>query len=176
MTPSGDHPRSGSILHAGCGADALPEWLTHFSEVRLDIDPRCEPDICASMTDLGDIGPFDAVYCSHALEHLAPHDVAVALGEFRRVLNPGGAVVAIVPDLEDVRPTEDVLYESAAGPVAGLDIYYGMRRYLAEFPHMAHRTGFVAATLAKALTDAGFARVGAQRLPHYNLLGTGVAP
>jgi ubiquinone/menaquinone biosynthesis C-methylase UbiE len=137
---------------------------------------RCTPDVVASMTDMGDIGPFDAAYCSHALEHLAPHDLCVALAEFRRVLRSGGALVVIVPDLEDVRPTEDVLYESAAGPVCGLDIFYGMRRYLAEFPHMAHRNGFVADTLRSALQSAGFVQVGAQRLPHFNLLGTALSP
>lgn len=176
MSATPDPSGSGSLLHAGCGGDALPDWLAHFAEVRLDIDPRCKPDIVASMTDMGEIGPFDAAYCSHALEHLAPHDVGLALGEFRRVLKPGAALVVIVPDLEDVRPTEEVLYESPAGPVCGLDIFYGMRRYLAEYPHMAHRTGFVAATLSQALAYAGFERVGAQRLPHFNLLGTGTCP
>lgn len=128
------------------------------------------------MTDMGDIGPFDAAYCSHALEHLPPHDVARALSEFRRVLKPGAALIVVVPDLQGIEPTEAVVYESAAGPIAGLDMYYGLRSALAEYPHMAHRTGFVAATLAKALADAGLEQVGSQRLPHHNLLGTGVAP
>lgn len=143
--------------------------------MRLDIEPLAEPDIVASMTDMGDIGPFSAVYSSHCLEHLAPHDVAVALGEMKRVLGPGGAVIIIVPDLEDVRPTEDVLYESDAGPVTGLDMIYGLRSALPHLPHMAHRTGFVAATLRSALEAAGFTDVRTERAADYNLIGTGRA-
>lgn len=171
-----DEIPSGLILHAGCGADPLPEWLSHFKEVRLDIDPRCGPHIQACMTDMGEIGPFDAAYCSHALEHLPPYGVAKALGEFKRVLRPGGALIVIVPDLEDVRPTAEVVYESAAGPVTGLDMFYGLASALEEYPHMAHRTGFVAEALAGALAKAGFADVKASRLNNFNLLGTGTRP
>jgi len=122
-TPPEAQTLPGAILHVGCGHEPLPPWFQGAVETRLDIDPRCEPDVVASMTDLGDIGPFDVVFSSHSLEHLAPHDVGVALGEFRRVLKPGGRLVVIVPDLEDVRPTEDVLYVSPAGPIAGIDMY-----------------------------------------------------
>lgn len=161
----------GAVLHVGCGHEPLPSWIEASSETRLDIDPRCEPDVVASMTDLGGIGPFDTVFSSHSLEHLAPHDVAVALAEFRRVLKPGGRLVVIVPDLQDVRPTEDVLYVSPAGPVAGIDMYYGLRAALEAQPYMAHRTGFVAETLQGALDRAGFDVALTQRLPDYNLLG-----
>jgi len=164
-----------TVLHVGCGREPLPAWLGALREVRLDIEPLAEPDIVASMTDMGEIGPFSAVYSAHCLEHLAPHDVGVALAEMRRVLAPGGAVVIVVPDLEDVRPTEDVLYESAAGPVTGLDMIYGLRSALPHLPHMAHRTGFVSATLRAALEAAGFADVRTERAPDFNLIATGRA-
>ena len=79
-----------------------------------------------------------------------------------------------VPDLEDVRPTEDVMYVSPAGPITGLDMMYGYRPLLASMPYMAHHTGFVSATLEKALKDAGFSKVSTKRIPSYNLLGVGV--
>lgn len=123
------------------------------------------------MTDMGDIGPFDAIYCSHALEHLYPHDVATALSEFRRVLRPGGKVMVIVPDLEGVEATDEPLFVSPSGPITGRDMIYGLARYVAATPYMAHRTGFVRETLAKALQDAGFARFDARRLGDYNLFG-----
>lgn len=161
----------GSVLHVGCGFEALPVWLGGLAETRLDIDPRCEPDVVATMTALGDIGPFDVVYSSHSLEHLAPHDVGVALGEFRRVLREGGALVVAVPDLEDARPTEDVLFVSPAGPITGLDLFYGFRSALEAQPYMAHRTGFVRDTLMEAFDSAGFSAAKVERQSNYNLVG-----
>jgi hypothetical protein len=71
-----------TVLIAGCG-DEGRQWTDQgWSVVRLDIDPRTEPDIVASMTDLGDIGPYDAVACNNALEHLYPHEVNNALRSF----------------------------------------------------------------------------------------------
>jgi hypothetical protein len=163
------------ILHAGCGFEHLPFWLKG-EETKLDINSRVAPDIVASMTDMGDIGPFNTVYCSHALEHLFPHDVPVALSEFFRVLVPLGLVLIFVPDLEDVRPTDDILYESDAGPIAGLDLFYGHRAQLEGSPWMAHHTGFIKATLREALEDAGFGNILVQRLTGWNLMGVGSKP
>ncbi len=161
----------GVILHAGCGNTPLPDVLNGLREVRLDIDPRCKPDIVANLTDLGDIGPFDVIYCSHCLEHFYPHEVPKVLSEFKRVLKPGGMCNIFVPDLEDVPPTEDILYESEAGPICGLDMYYGYRRYTDINPYMAHHTGFIQKTLEKVLKQAGFAYVTTHRTKTYDLLG-----
>lgn len=132
-----------------------------------------EPEILASMTDMGEIGEYEALFCCHALEHLYPHEVQIALREFYRVLKSDGAAVIFVPDLEDVRPTEEVLMVSPAGPIAGLDMFFGHRPQLAGRPHMAHHTGFVSETLEAALTEAGFSRVTIKRCHNYNLMGVG---
>ena len=163
-----------SVLHVGCGRNPLPSWLTGHDEVRLDIDPDVEPDVVASMVDMGEIGPFDVLYTSHALEHLYPHEVSRALREFLRVLKPSGLAVVVVPNLDGVKPDEEVLYDSEAGPVCGLDMYYGMARLVEHNPHMAHHCGFVPATLGKAMLDAGFARVETRVLVGYTLMGAGV--
>ena len=163
------------ILHAGCGGEHLPDWLAG-EEVRLDIDPECGPDIVASLTDMGEIGSFDAIYCSHTLEHLYPHHVPLALDEFLRVLRHGGVAIVIVPDLEAVRPTEEVLYESRVGPIAGLDLFYGYRPWLQDNPYMAHHTGFVADTLWAALAAVGFQNIRTERMSGWNLMGVGLKP
>ncbi len=152
----------------------MPAWLDGAEEVRLDIDPDCTPHIVASMTQMGEIGPYDAIYCSHALEHLYPHQVDQALGEFRRVLKPGGSAMIFVPDLEDVRPTEEVLYDSPSGPICGRDMYYGLARYVEASPHMAHHSGFVRETLKKTLRGAGFEVAEVRRLSGYNLFALAV--
>lgn len=164
-----------SVLHVGCGHTPLPAWFAHFDEVRLDIDPSCNPDIVAGMTDMGQIGPFDALYCSNALEHLYPHEVPIALSEFRRVLKPGGAMVLFVPDLEGVSATDDVLYESPCGPITGLDMIYGKISYLQDAPYMAHHTGFVKETFARTLSAAGLSGVTVLQIPERNLMGSGLA-
>ncbi len=146
-------------MHAGCGHET--ELPPHFGfgrceSVRLDIDPAVKPDIVASLIDMGDIGPFDAAFCSHALEHLYPYEVSVALAELYRVLRPGGHAVLIVPDLEGVLPNEDVVYVCPSGPICGLDMYYGCAGAMRENPWMAHHSGFVADTLKRACDAAGF--------------------
>lgn len=161
----------GSLLHVGCGYDSMPEWaIGKYAEVRLDISPETQPDIVASMVEMGEIGEYECINCSHALEHLSPHDVPVALSEFLRVLKPRGFAVIAVPDLEDVKATEEILFEAPCGPIAGLDLIYGYRKALPTQPYMAHRTGFTQRTLHEALMGAGFANVVVQRMPHYNLL------
>ena len=126
------------------------------------------------MTDMGEIGQFDRVFCQHALEHLYQYEVSTALSEFRRVLKPGGTAMVFVPDLEDVKATEEILLESPAGPIAGLDLIYGYRKVLKECPYMAHKTGFMQDTLFQAFTEAGFTKVYTKRMGNYNLLGVGL--
>lgn len=171
--PESSEPRS--VLIAGSGPERMPEWeQNNFKPFYLDIEPRNNPDILADMCEMGEIGPFDIVFCCHALEHLYPHQVYWALTEFKRVLKPGGIAVILVPDLEDVKPTEDPLDYPEAGPICGLHLFYGDSRQIAEFPHMAHHSGFVKETLAKALRIAGFDACKTERMTHYNLLGVGL--
>lgn len=164
-----------TMLVPGSGPDLLPEWEQRgYKVVRLDVEPRNNPDVVASMTAMGEIGPYDLIYCCHALEHLYPHEVYQALCEFKRVLKPGGVAVVVVPDLEDVRPTEDPLPDFPEGTkLCGLHLYYGDFTQIPEFPYMAHHSGFVAETLEHALDAAGF-KGQTCRMEHYNLIGIGV--
>jgi SAM-dependent methyltransferase len=161
-----------TVLHVGCGREQMPDFLDGYKEIRLDIDPSVNPDIVADLTDLGDIGPFDVIFGSHVLEHLYPHDGRKAMSEFHRVLKPRGIVVMIVPNLANIRPTRDVVYDSPAGPITGLDMYYGKESFVEMNPYMAHKTGFVPETLEQMFD--GFAAKNVRELSGYNLIGTGV--
>lgn len=164
-----------TILHAGCGKRNLPQHpLFEGKEIRLDIDPDAEPDIVAPIQDLGDIGPFDAVYTSHCLEHVHWDDAEKALREFHRVLNPGGFAMMMVPDLTGIQPTEDEVYKTHSGmSITGLDMFYGYRGYTSGNPYMRHQCGFVPATLKAMMERAGFGHVMTHSVL-WNLIATGV--
>ncbi len=166
----------GTLLHPGCGFEPLPEWLNGAVETRLDIDEDCKPDIVASITDMGEIGEFDLIYTSHTLEHLYQYDVEKALKEFHRVLKSGGMAFIMVPDVEGVTCNNDTLYVSQAGPICGLDLYYGLTSYVQQNPYYAHHTAFVKETMESQLKAAGFDVVTVKRLPDYNLMGVGKKP
>ena len=169
------------VLHVGCGESRVYDRHPHFQpgewqEVRLDIDPAVKPDVLGDITDMGAVadGSFDALYSSHNLEHVYPHQVTVALAEFRRVLKPEGFALVLVPDLKSVARSvvddklEDPLYTSAAGPITPLDVLYGFRPSLARGQlYMAHKTGFTAKTLANAMARSGFPTVSCVTVEKY---------
>lgn len=171
-----ERPRAAServVLHVGCGKpnpDALHETFRtpDWRELRLDIDPEVGADIVASIVDMAPVRSetVDAVWSSHNLEHVYPHEVRLVLREFRRVLRPGGFALVSVPNLQYLANAlakgrlEDPLFDTQAGPVTPLDMLYGNTRWLAEGNEfMAHRTGFTARTMSQKLRDAGFAEV-----------------
>ena len=133
------------------------------------------------MTDMSGVetGSMDAIFSSHNIEHLYPHEVPVALSEFKRVLKPDGFVVITCPDLRSVCAliAKDKLTEAAytapAGPIAPLDILYGHRPAMARGNlFMAHRCGFTERVLSGTLQSAGFAVVGTLargRAPFFDL-------
>ena len=168
------------FLHVGCGHKHKDRTTRGFNtegwaEVRLDIDPQVEPDVVGSMTDMSAVADasVDAVYSSHNIEHLYPHEVPLALGEFFRVLRPDGFLVITCPDLQSVCALVaqdkllDPAYISPAGPIAPLDILYGLRSALAAGNlYMAHRCGFTKQTLINALLGAGFPSIASKRRVH----------
>ena len=153
------------LLHVGCGPKRKNATTRGFhsplwAETRLDIDPSVQPDVVGTMTDMAAVasGVMDAVFSSHNIEHLYPHEVPVALAEFRRVLADDGFAVITCPDLQSVcelvaqdRLTEPA-YTAPAGPIAPLDILYGHRAAMARGNlYMAHRCGFTSRVLAATL-------------------------
>ena len=171
--PEGKMP----VLHIGCGPYSphkLPEIFRDgkWHEVRLDIDPSVNPDIVASMTDMSMVptGSMGAIFSSHNIEHLYPHQVPIAFKEFLRVLRPGGMFLVTLPDIQAVAAyvaeglLEDTLYESPAGPISPVDIMYGFRKSMAQGNlFMAHKMGFSARSLASHLLSAGFCNVNVRR-------------
>jgi len=175
-----------TLLHVGCGQNRknrttpgfnTPDWR----ELRLDIDASVEPDVIGTMTDMSSVATesVHAIFSSHNIEHLYPHEVGVALKEFLRVLVPDGFAVITCPDLQSVcalvaqDKLTDAAYQSPAGPIAPLDILYGHRPHLARGNlYMAHRCGFTQKLLVGTLRASGFATVASfarGKAPHFDL-------
>ena len=148
---------------------ALPPQYADFEHVLLDIDPSGSPDIVCDARSLNELEPdqFDAVYCSHNLEHYFWHDVPRVLDGFIHVLKPNGFAHIRVPDIgvlirtivERNMDLEDVAYRTASGAViAPLDILYGYRLQIQQSgkDYYQHKTGFSLASLRRTLAKAGF--------------------
>lgn len=174
-----------TFLHVGCGPVRLdpttqlairPKGFDalDWNELRLDINPLVQPDLVGSMTEMSAVetGSVDAIFSAHNIEHLYPHEVSIALAEFKRVLKADGFVVISCPDLQSVCAlvAEDKLTEAAyvspAGPIAPMDMLFGHRAALrAGNLFMAHRCGFTLNVLLATLESAGFAKVVGLRHP-----------
>ena len=148
----------------------LPPQYSDFEHILLDIDPRGSPDVLCDARDLHTIeaNQFDAIYCSHNLEHYYRHDVPKVLSGFLHVLKEGGVVHIRVPDMQQLMrqsierglDIDDVIYNSSSGPIMVLDVIYG---YSVEIEQSgkdfyAHKTGFTQKSLLAALTRAGFSK------------------
>jgi tetratricopeptide (TPR) repeat protein len=170
------------VLHVGCGGynpKSLNERYKNeeWKEIRLDINKDVRPDILASLTDMSAVesNSVDAVWSSHNVEHLYAHDVPIALGEFLRVLKPGGHALITLPDLQQIAEyiiedrLDEVIYESPIGPITGVDFIFGHGESIAKGNHyMQHLTGFTATSLKNCLEKAGFVRLNAWFTP-FNL-------
>ena len=160
------------VLNVGGGSKqiGLPPQYAGFEHVLLDIDPKGNPDVCCDARELATLeaDQFDAIYCSHNLEHYHRHDVPRVLAGFRHVLRPGGFAQIRVPDIPAVMKmalergldVEDTLYDSPAGPISVLDVIYGLGREIeaSGVDFYAHKTGFSNLSLNRALQRAGFGR------------------
>ena len=158
-----------TFLHVGCGPQNKSQIKgfnnDDWKEIRFDIDEKVNPDIVGTLTDMNSVetASVDAIYSSHNIEHLYPHEVPLALNEFNRVLKDDGIVVLECPDLQQVceAVANDKLlepsYESPSGPISPIDMLFGYRPSLAKGNHyMAHKCGFTYSVLNQAFLQAGF--------------------
>ena len=158
-----------NFLHVGCGKKRKSDLIgfnnDDWKEIRFDIDEKVNPDIVGTLTDMNSVetASVDAIYSSHNIDHLYPHEVPLALNEFNRVLKDDGIVVLECPDLQQVceAVANDKLlepsYESPSGPISPIDMLFGYRPSLAKGNHyMAHKCGFTYSVLNQAFLQAGF--------------------
>ena len=68
--------------HVGCGPNRKDQTFLAFQsddwrEVCFDIDESVAPDLIGMVTDMSSVetGSMDALFSSHNIEHLYPHEV-----------------------------------------------------------------------------------------------------
>jgi len=136
---------AGSLLHFS------PEWclrrrlaaLPGLRYVTTDLDAQQAADLRLDVTALQlPDGAFDAVICSHVLEHVS--DDAAAMRELRRVTAPGGFTLVMVPLALDREST----YEDAS-----ITAPEDRRRAFLQHDHVR----LYSPDIAGRLRDAGFA-------------------
>jgi len=159
-----------TFLHVGCGPNDKSQIKgfnnNSWKEIRFDIDKNVNPDIVGTLTDMSLVktGSMDAIYSSHNIEHIYPHEVRIALKEFYRVLKDDGIVVIRCPDLQSVceAVVKDKLlepfYETPAGDkISPIDILFGWRIPIAQGnEYMAHKGGFTYSALNSSFFEVGF--------------------
>ncbi len=168
---SGQHTRK--VLNVGAYSKniVLPPQYKGWQHVLLDIDQKRNPDILCDARELMSLSAneYDAVYCSHTLEHHYRHDVPKVLRGFIHVLKEDGFADISVPDLDAVMKNvvqkemdiDDILYQLPIGPILVRDVIYGYGVEIeqSENDFFAHKTGFTPKSLQKILNECGFSYI-----------------
>jgi ubiquinone/menaquinone biosynthesis C-methylase UbiE len=161
------------FLNVGGGSKdiLIPPHYQGWEHVLLDVDAGRSPDVVCDARELTRLpaATYDAVYCSHNLEHYWRHDLPRVLEGFLHVLKDDGFAEVAVPDLrlvfEEVLKRnlgpDDPLYLSQHGPITVNDVIYGWGREIEASGHdyYAHKNGFTATSLVETLRRAGFRTV-----------------
>ena len=150
----------------GGGSRVIPEEFEGWTQHVLDIDPSVGADVCIDAKLMRQLKPgqYDAIVCSHNLEHFYRHEVPLVLAGMLWVLKPEGYAVIMVTDmaalLSSGKDLEDVWYMAGDRPISYHDVMYGWGEMIAAGnEYYAHKCGFTPASLYKALMAAGFAKV-----------------
>ena len=143
------------MLHIGCGNVGLLEFTN------IDCRQTEATDIVANAWDLHEIASdsVEYIYSRHMLEHLSNSDAALALLEWRRVLQVGGIVHIVVPNLlfharqllgflEERQTADDEAHAMAGFYGWQNDSHGGMQEDL-------HRWGYTHESLARLLKSCG---------------------
>lgn len=146
----------------------VPQHYQGWNHLLLDIDKSNNPDIHCDARNLTGLDPdrFDAIYCSHTLEHFYRHDVPKVLSGFKHIVKKDGFVEIAVPDILALMKVvvrhnldmEQVLYQAPIGPVKVCDVIYGYGPQIEQSGEdfFAHKHGFSPTSLDTYLKNAGF--------------------
>lgn len=156
----------------GCNKQiAVPAHFDGWEHQLLDIVAGPDVDVVCDAREikerLAEKG-YDAIYCSHNLEHFHRHDIPKVLQGFHYALEDDGFLHVRVPDMGAVfkamaegTAIDAPLYQSAVGPISALDMIYGHGGMIKESGQdfMSHKMGFTAELLVNTLYTYGFKKI-----------------
>jgi predicted SAM-dependent methyltransferase len=163
-----------ALLNVGAGKRefAVPAHYSGWRQDFLDVDPAVKPDIVMDAREMTRLaaGTYEAIFCSHNLEHYHRHDCVKVIDGFRHVLTPDGFVEVHVPDIGALMKhvvannldIDDVVHASPEGAVLVRDMIYGYHVEIERSGHdfYLHKTGFTASSLWKTFMSVGFTHGG----------------
>lgn len=161
------------VLDLGSGTvNRLTEDYKDFERITLDFNPNMKPDIFCDvrkMDEREDLKEaFDAVFCSHMIEHFSIRDIRKILQNVKFVMKKDAWFEILCPDVlavmkyvvDERMDLDAVLYRVLTKDIRAIDVLYGLgntredTRFENEF--MKHCFGFSRKTLVQTLHSAGF--------------------
>lgn len=155
------------MLHLGCGPIHFPNVNGSVEWINIDKEPSSACDICEDYLTIDTLyreGTIDAIYSCHSIEHLEyPAGVVRFFEACFKVLQPGGTLRIVVPDLRKI--CRAYLKGSDMTFIHGPDFpaYYHKSESPAERVHFfiigerwEHQICFDSDLLDLLATDAGF--------------------
>jgi 2-polyprenyl-3-methyl-5-hydroxy-6-metoxy-1,4-benzoquinol methylase len=129
------------------GIDLNPAWLAKYARgwaerlriIHIDIEKDSMPFASAS---------FDLVIFTEVLEHIAITDPCVVLGEIRRVLRPGGAMVLSTPNVANL--------SNVVALIRGDNVFWPPEIFYGSVDR--HNREYTPVELVQLVQKAGFAR------------------
>jgi predicted SAM-dependent methyltransferase len=140
-------------LNLGCWHRHIPGWI-HVDLCDMPhIDHKTSIDKLPMFADCS----VDLIYSSHSFEYFDRQEAIGVLAEWHRVLKPGGTLRLAVPDFEALMK----VYLKTAEMARVLGPLYGRMHIETETgaTNIYHKTAYDFTSLAKLLTDSGFANV-----------------
>lgn len=141
----------------------------HYSNgtITVNIDPKLNSDIVCDITatakKLENFFQPDSVHmftCIHTLEHLDPREALNSMAYWRGMLEPGGRLLVIVPDVAQIM--KDWHLEKITSDTA-ISILYNASVYKNTPPWAGHQWGWTKHTLRRDMTRCGYVTITPER-------------
>lgn len=132
-------------INLGSGRHSWP------NATNVDVDPRADLISPVGKLEAFKDGEVDEIYAIHLFEHLNRLEIESVIGEWRRVLKPGGKLILELPCLEKIAK---MIVEGVEQVELTLFGIFGDTRDAS--PYMRHQWCYTSKELARIFEGSGF--------------------